>query len=59
MMNNASQAIHKLEQLLELPQETEWAEFKHNNSESQMIGEYLSALSNSAAPEGRPFGDIA
>ena len=59
MMNNASQAIHKLEQLLELPQETEWAEFKHNNSESQMIGEYLSALSNSAALEGRPFGYIA
>jgi ATP-dependent DNA helicase RecG len=48
----------KLTELLALPQETEWAEFKHNNTDPQMIGEYLSALSNSAALEGQPFGYI-
>jgi predicted HTH transcriptional regulator len=32
-----------------LPDETEWVEFKHNNDHPQEIGEYVSALSNSAA----------
>lgn len=31
----------KLTELLALPQETEWAEFKHNNTDPQMIGDYL------------------
>lgn len=35
--------------LLNLPHETEWVEFKHNNCNPEEIGEYLSALSNSAA----------
>ncbi|RLS81621.1 MAG: transcriptional regulator [Planctomycetota bacterium] len=48
----------KLTELLALPQETEWAEFKHNNSDPHMVGECLSALSNSAALEGQPFGYI-
>jgi ATP-dependent DNA helicase RecG len=48
----------KLTELLALPQETEWAEFKHNNTDPQMIGEYLSALSNASALEGQPFGYI-
>src|SRR5713226_8504410 len=39
----------KLTELLALPTETEWVEFKHNNEDPQEIGEYLSALSNSAA----------
>ena len=42
----------KLTELLALPQEAEWAEFKHNNTDPQMIGEYLSALSNAATLEG-------
>ncbi|MEX1027780.1 MAG: ATP-binding protein [Candidatus Paceibacterota bacterium] len=29
--------------------ETEWIEFKHNHADPQEIGEYLSAISNSAA----------
>jgi len=37
-----------LEQLLRLPGETEWVEFKESNFEPQAIGEYISALSNSA-----------
>jgi hypothetical protein len=45
-------------ELLALPQETEWAEFKHNNLDPQLIGEYLSAISNSAALESQPFGWI-
>jgi ATP-dependent DNA helicase RecG len=32
-----------------LPRETEWVEFKVNDCEPEGIGEYLSALSNSAA----------
>ena len=40
-------------ELLSLPVETGWVEFKHNNTDAQQIGEYLSALSNSAALEGK------
>lgn len=40
-------------ELLALPAETGWLEFKHNNAEPQEIGEYISALSNSAALEGK------
>ena len=39
--------------LLLLPKETEWIEFKHNNSNPEEIGEYISALSNSAALLGK------
>src|SRR5262249_6889072 len=35
--------------LLALPTETEWVEFKLNRAEPNDIGEYISALSNSAA----------
>jgi len=38
-----------LRSLLALPRETEWVEFKVNDYEAEEIGEYLSALSNSAA----------
>jgi ATP-dependent DNA helicase RecG len=39
----------KLLELIALPKETEWVEFKLNQTDPQEIGEYLSALSNSAA----------
>ena len=42
-----------LKELLSLPQETEWVEFKHNNDDPVMIGEYISALANSAALYGK------
>ena len=29
-------------ELISLSSETEWVEFKHNNAEPQMIGEYIS-----------------
>lgn len=45
--------------LAALPQETEWVEFKHNRAEPEDIGEYLSALSNSAALLDEEDGYIA
>jgi predicted HTH transcriptional regulator len=38
----------RLDSLLAHPVETEWLEFKENNTDPEAIGEYLSALSNSA-----------
>lgn len=38
-----------LDRLRKLPAETGWLEYKCNNTDPQMIGEYISALSNSAA----------
>lgn len=45
-----------LEELRELPKESEWVEFKHNNTNPQEIGEYISALANSANLENKEFG---
>ena len=42
-----------LRELSKLPKEAEWVEFKHNNDDPQMIGEYISALANSAALLGK------
>lgn len=42
-----------IDELLKYPQETPWLEFKRNNSNPEDIGEYLSALSNAAALEGK------
>lgn len=42
-------------ELCKLPRETEWVEFKVNNSDPQEIGEYLSALANAAALGGKVF----
>ncbi|PAW76983.1 MAG: transcriptional regulator [Verrucomicrobia bacterium Tous-C9LFEB] len=38
-----------VDELRKLPAETGWVEFKENNSDPEAIGEYLSALSNTAA----------
>jgi len=42
-----------LRELCNLPNETEWVEFKHNNADPLMVGEYISALANSAALLGK------
>ncbi len=42
-----------LHEFLQLPKETEWLEFKCNNANPQEIGEYISALANSAALCGK------
>jgi predicted HTH transcriptional regulator len=45
-----------LSELRSFPNETEWIEFKINNTSE--IGEYISALSNSACIQNKPFGYI-
>lgn len=42
-----------LRKLITEPREASWLEFKQNKAEPSMIGEYLSALSNSAVLDGR------
>jgi ATP-dependent DNA helicase RecG len=46
-------------ELLALPQETEWVEWKHNHADPEKIGEYLSAMSNSAALHSKDTAYIA
>ncbi len=41
-----------------LPAETQWLEFKHNNSNPEDIGEYISALGNMAALHGKAAGYV-
>jgi len=43
-------------ELRKLPSETEWVEFKRNYVDEEDLGEYLSALSNSAALCGKVHG---
>lgn len=42
-----------VQELRKLPKETEWAEFKVNNYDPEEMGEYISALANSAALSGK------
>ncbi len=53
---DSNQLISILQQLIALPQETEWVEFKHNNKTPEEIGEYISALSNSAILHSKNSG---
>lgn len=54
-MNTADLAA-LLDRLRAEPRESEWLEFKTNRYEPQAIGEYLSALANSACLLGKPRG---
>lgn len=47
--------VSLLNELRALPREPEWVEFKVNDAEPQAIGEYISALANSAALVGQAF----
>src|SRR5438105_4959244 len=55
-------AADRLEQLVSeltgLPKETEWVEFKENFAQPEEIGEYVSAMANSAALAGKDRGYI-
>lgn len=53
---NAADLIALLDRLRAEPRETEWLEFKANRYEPQVLGEYLSALANSACLLGKPRG---
>lgn len=54
-MNN-EELIRLLKQLTSIELETEWIEFKENNYEPDLLGEYISALSNSACIHSREVG---
>lgn len=56
-MNTADPTM-LLTRLLALPRETEWVEWKENDYRPDDIGEYLSALANSAALHGKDAGYI-
>lgn len=47
-----------LDRLRAEPHEMEWLEFKTNSYDSQALGEYLSALANSACLSGKAKGYI-
>lgn len=50
--------VSLVNELCKLTGETEWVEFKGNMHEPQEIGEYVSALANSAALAGKPFAHL-
>ena len=55
--SNANDYLQRLvRELVKLPTETEWVEFKRNNADPQEIAEYVSALSNAATICGKPRG---
>lgn len=51
---SAPELISLLDRLCAQPTETEWLEFKDSHFDPHVIGEYLSALANSAALLGKP-----
>lgn len=56
-MNYSEENLAKLvRKLCDLPSETEWVEFKHNITDPENIGKYISALSNGAALNNKPHG---
>ncbi len=59
VMPNAKPRIEALiDELLALPAETTWVEFKENNADPQMIGKLISALSNAARLTDRHFAYV-
>jgi ATP-dependent DNA helicase RecG len=57
-MTNIQDMRKKLIELMDLPHEKEWVEFKEakNNFDSDDLGKYFSALSNAANLNGQPVG---
>lgn len=55
---NQARDIDLVNELIALPAEASWAEFKHNNSDKDMIGKTCSALSNAARIENKHFAYI-
>jgi len=53
MTRDEAYLVSLVHELKALPNETAWVEFKHNNATPQEIGEYISALANSSALEGK------
>ncbi|MEX2437334.1 MAG: RNA-binding domain-containing protein [Candidatus Paceibacterota bacterium] len=55
MLDN-KELIILLEQLVKLPKESEWVEFKNDFVDETGIGEYISALSNAACLHNQKYG---
>ena len=55
---SAEYLVSLVQELRNFPRETEWVEFKVNSYVHQEIGEYISALANSAALLGKPFAYV-
>lgn len=53
---NTAELTALLDRLRAEPREAEWLEFKSNRYDAQVLGEYLSALANSACLLGKPRG---
>jgi len=53
---NTAELTALLDRLRAEPREAEWLEFKSNRYDGQALGEYLSALANSACLLGKPRG---
>lgn len=51
---NSAELRALLDRLRSQPRESEWLEFKANRYEPQVLGEYLSALANSACLHAKP-----
>ncbi|MBS3955068.1 MAG: transcriptional regulator, partial [Methylomicrobium sp.] len=58
IQQSPEQLANLLRELCKLPKEIEWVEFKHNNDDPKLIGEYISALANSAALLGKQAADV-
>ena len=58
MDRSAEYLVSLVHELCKLPGETECVEFKVNIHNPQEIGEYVSALANSAALAGKPFAHM-
>ena len=56
MVKTNNELIAIVDELRALPHETEWVEFKLSNDTPEEIGEYISALSNSAGLHGKDAG---
>ncbi len=55
-MTDTAHHISLLDALRVEPDETEWLEFKESRYDPQTLGEYLSALANSACLHWKPKG---
>jgi len=53
---NTADLTALLDRLRAEPRESEWLEFKARRVDAQLVGEYLSALANSACLSGKPRG---
>jgi predicted HTH transcriptional regulator len=54
-LHTPEQLEHLVREFVDLPGETSWLEFKKNNTDPEMIGVRISALSNAAALAAKPY----